>query len=117
MQAPLLRVREIITDVTLSDLSERHLFLSMSSTGSLFDRRELHPLSRLAPAPSISNGTRFATLRAKGVPMSSIGFNEPLYIQPFDHRGSFETGMFGWTGALSPDQTAAIAATKQVIYD
>ena len=25
--------------------------------------------------------------------------------------------MFGWTGALSPDQTAAIAATKQVIYD
>jgi myo-inositol catabolism protein IolC len=49
--------------------------------------------------------------------MSSIGFNEPLYIQPFDHRGSFETGMFGWTGALSPDQTAAIAATKQVIYE
>jgi 5-dehydro-2-deoxygluconokinase len=25
--------------------------------------------------------------------------------------------MFGWTGALNPDQTAAIAATKQVIYD
>jgi 5-dehydro-2-deoxygluconokinase len=49
--------------------------------------------------------------------MPSIGFNEPLYIQPFDHRGSFETGMFGWTGALSPDQTAAIAATKQVVYD
>jgi len=49
--------------------------------------------------------------------MTSIGFNEPLYIQPFDHRGSFETGMFGWTGALNPDQTAAIAATKQVIYD
>ncbi len=49
--------------------------------------------------------------------MTSIGFSEPLYIQPFDHRGSFETGMFGWTGAVSPDQTAAIAATKQVIYD
>ena len=49
--------------------------------------------------------------------MTSIGFNQPLYIQPFDHRGSFETGMFGWTGALNPDQTAAIAATKQVIYD
>jgi len=49
--------------------------------------------------------------------MTSIGFNEPLYIQPFDHRGSFETGMFGWTGALNPDQTAAIAATKHVIYD
>jgi myo-inositol catabolism protein IolC len=49
--------------------------------------------------------------------MASIGFNQPLYIQPFDHRGSFETGMFGWTGALNPEQTAAIAATKQVIYE
>jgi 5-dehydro-2-deoxygluconokinase len=49
--------------------------------------------------------------------MSSIGFSEPLYIQPFDHRGSFKTGLFGWTGGLSPDQTAAIAATKQVIYE
>src|SRR5947208_2951329 len=49
--------------------------------------------------------------------MTAIGFNELLYIQPFDHRGSFETGMFGWTGALSPDQTAASAAANQVIYD
>jgi myo-inositol catabolism protein IolC len=49
--------------------------------------------------------------------MTEIGFNQPLYIQPFDHRGSFQTKMFGWTGALSPDQTAQIAATKQVIYD
>jgi myo-inositol catabolism protein IolC len=49
--------------------------------------------------------------------MSAIGYNEPLYILPFDHRGSFQTKMFGWTGALSADQTAEIAATKQVIYD
>jgi 5-dehydro-2-deoxygluconokinase len=46
-----------------------------------------------------------------------IGFNEPLYILPFDHRGSFQTKMFGWTGTLSPSQTAEIAAAKQVIYD
>jgi myo-inositol catabolism protein IolC len=46
-----------------------------------------------------------------------IGFNEPLYILPFDHRGSFQTTMFGWTGTLSPSQTAEIASTKQVIYD
>jgi myo-inositol catabolism protein IolC len=45
------------------------------------------------------------------------GFNKSLYIQPFDHRGSFETGMFGWKGALTPEQTAQIAAAKQVIYD
>jgi len=45
------------------------------------------------------------------------GFEKPLYILPFDHRGSFETGMFGWYGELNPAQTADIAAAKQVIYD
>jgi len=40
-----------------------------------------------------------------------------LYFLPFDHRGSFKTGMFGWKGVLTPEQTAQIAATKQVIYD
>jgi 5-dehydro-2-deoxygluconokinase len=45
------------------------------------------------------------------------GYEHPLYILPFDHRGSFETKMFGWTGALDPAQTAQIAAAKQVIYD
>lgn len=49
--------------------------------------------------------------------MTAIGFNEPLYILPFDHRGSFQTKMFGWTGTLSSAQTAEIASTKQVIYD
>jgi myo-inositol catabolism protein IolC len=45
------------------------------------------------------------------------GYQKPLYILPFDHRGSFETGMFGWKGALTAEQTAQIAAAKQVIYD
>src|ERR1700679_1792205 len=45
------------------------------------------------------------------------GFEGPLYILPFDHRGSFETGMFGWHGELNLEQTAQIAAAKQVIYD
>src|SRR5271167_702731 len=49
--------------------------------------------------------------------MMTHGYDQPLYVQPFDHRGSFETGMFGWKGALTPEQTAEIAATKQVIYD
>lgn len=49
--------------------------------------------------------------------MNAVGFNQPLYILPFDHRASFQTKMFGWKGTLSPDQTAEIAATKQVIYD
>jgi myo-inositol catabolism protein IolC len=45
------------------------------------------------------------------------GYDKPLYILPFDHRGSFQTKMFGWKGSLRPEQTAEIAATKQVIYD
>jgi 6-phosphogluconolactonase len=40
-----------------------------------------------------------------------------LYMLPFDHRGSFETGLFGWKGTLSDEQTAQIAASKRVIYD
>ena len=47
----------------------------------------------------------------------TLGYNQPLYILPFDHRGSFQSGMFGWKGALSPAQTAQIAAARQVIYD
>ena len=49
--------------------------------------------------------------------MKIVGFNKPLYILPFDHRGSFQSKMFGWKGTLTSDQTAQIAATKQVIYD
>ena len=45
------------------------------------------------------------------------GFDRPLYLLPFDHRGSFETGMFGWKGTLTGEQTAQIAEAKQVIYD
>src|SRR5947208_4878755 len=49
--------------------------------------------------------------------MTSIGFDKPLYILPFDHRGTFQTQMFGWKGTPTPEQTAQIASAKQVIYD
>jgi myo-inositol catabolism protein IolC len=45
------------------------------------------------------------------------GYNRPLYVLPFDHRGSFQSGLFGWKGALTPEQTAEIAAAKTVVYD
>src|SRR5271165_6576451 len=45
------------------------------------------------------------------------GFDKPLYVLPFDHRGSFQTKMFGWEGALNAGQTAEIANAKRVIYD
>lgn len=47
----------------------------------------------------------------------NLGFDQPLYMLAFDHRGSFQTKMFGWAGKLTIEQTAQIAAAKQVIYD
>jgi myo-inositol catabolism protein IolC len=49
--------------------------------------------------------------------VKTIGFDRPLYILPFDHRGSFQAKMFGWKGKLTAEQTAEIAAVKRVIYD
>jgi myo-inositol catabolism protein IolC len=45
------------------------------------------------------------------------GYEQPLYIQPFDHRASFQTKLFGWEGGLTAEQTAAVIAAKLVIYD
>ena len=49
--------------------------------------------------------------------MKNLGYDRPLYILPFDHRSSFELRMFGWGDDLTPEQTAQIAAAKEVIYD
>ena len=46
-----------------------------------------------------------------------ISYTKPLYILPFDHRASFVRGLFGWTGALKPEQTLKVAAAKSLIYD
>jgi myo-inositol catabolism protein IolC len=47
----------------------------------------------------------------------TLGFDRDLYVLPFDHRGSFQTKMFGWKDPLTAEQTAEVAAAKQVIYD
>jgi 5-dehydro-2-deoxygluconokinase len=47
----------------------------------------------------------------------TIGYDQPLYVLPFDHRGTFQKNMFGWTGSLTPEQSARITAMKKVIYD
>jgi myo-inositol catabolism protein IolC len=49
--------------------------------------------------------------------MTDLGFDQPLYILPFDHRGSFQSGLFGWKGALSQEQTQRVATSKAIIYD
>jgi myo-inositol catabolism protein IolC len=44
------------------------------------------------------------------------GYDEPLYILPFDHRHSYGSEVFGFHEPMSPDQIAEVAASKQVIY-
>lgn len=46
-----------------------------------------------------------------------IGYDRPLYILPFDHRASFEKGLFGFSAPLTAEQTATVAASKQVVYE
>jgi myo-inositol catabolism protein IolC len=45
------------------------------------------------------------------------GYSHPLYLLPFDHRHSYLTGMFGILPPLTADQTAAVIASKRIIYD
>lgn len=47
----------------------------------------------------------------------STGYDQPLYILPFDHRHSYIEGLFHWKSPLAPAQVAEIVASKQVIYD
>lgn len=45
------------------------------------------------------------------------GYDRPLYVLPFDHRGSFQKQLFGISGTPTAEQTAAIASYKRVIYE
>ena len=47
----------------------------------------------------------------------SLGYDKSLYFLPFDHRGSFQTELFGWKGELTSGQISRVAEAKQVIYD
>jgi myo-inositol catabolism protein IolC len=49
--------------------------------------------------------------------MAPRGFGGPLYILPFDHRGSFKSGMFGWHGVLTSVQIEEVAQAKRVIQE
>lgn len=48
---------------------------------------------------------------------TTIGFNQELFVLPFDHRGSFQEKLFGIKGRKPTDQeTAEIASYKDIIY-
>jgi myo-inositol catabolism protein IolC len=46
-----------------------------------------------------------------------IGYDQPLYLLPFDHRHSYLTGIFHFTAPLTADQRHAVTDSKEVIYE
>ncbi len=46
-----------------------------------------------------------------------LGYEQRLYILPFDHRHSYGEEVFGYHEPMTAEQTADVAASKQVIYD
>jgi myo-inositol catabolism protein IolC len=46
-----------------------------------------------------------------------LGYDKPLYVLPFDHRHSYGSEVFGFKSPYTPEQTAEVAASKQVIYE
>jgi myo-inositol catabolism protein IolC len=47
----------------------------------------------------------------------ALGYDHRLYILAFDHRGSFQKGLFGIQGDPTPEETAKITDSKHVIYE
>jgi myo-inositol catabolism protein IolC len=47
----------------------------------------------------------------------ALGYDKPLYILAFDHRGSFQKKFFGVTGEPSEEETTRISDAKRVIYE
>jgi myo-inositol catabolism protein IolC len=46
-----------------------------------------------------------------------LGYDKPLYVLAFDHRGSFQKKFFGVSGAPSPQETERISDAKHVIFE
>ena len=47
----------------------------------------------------------------------TLGYDKPLYLLAFDHRGSFEKGLFGIKEPVSAEVKAGIVDTKELIFD
>ena len=47
----------------------------------------------------------------------ALGYDKPLYVLAFDHRGSFQKKFFGVAGEPNAEETARISDAKRVIYE
>ena len=47
----------------------------------------------------------------------ALGYDQPLYVLAFDHRGSFQKKFFGVTGEPNAEESIRISDAKRVIYE
>jgi myo-inositol catabolism protein IolC len=47
----------------------------------------------------------------------TLGYDKPLYLMAFDHRGSFEHDLFGAAEPVPPDVHDGIIKVKEIIFD
>jgi myo-inositol catabolism protein IolC len=47
----------------------------------------------------------------------TLGYDKPLYLMAFDHRGSFEHDLFGASEPVSAEVHAGITRVKEIIFD
>jgi myo-inositol catabolism protein IolC len=47
----------------------------------------------------------------------ALGYDKPLYLMAFDHRGSFEKDLFGSSEPVPADVRDGIIGVKQIIFD
>lgn len=47
----------------------------------------------------------------------TLGYDKPLYLVAFDHRGSFEHDLFGASGPVSAQVREGIIKVKEIIFD
>jgi hypothetical protein len=45
--------------------------------------------------------------------MNTVGSDNPLDILSFDHRGTFQSHMFGWKGKPTSEQSEQITSAKE----
>jgi myo-inositol catabolism protein IolC len=46
-----------------------------------------------------------------------LGYDKPLYMLAFDHRGSFQKNLLGVKGEPTPEDRARVSDAKQIIYE
>jgi myo-inositol catabolism protein IolC len=113
---PLEAERENLRSMLEAHSPETTASTSSSSPGSFNHTHAAHPLSAGASHsnPAAATGV---TATTRPCVLKGVGFDQPLFILPFDHRGSFQEKLFGITGrAPTPEETQEIAGYKHVIY-